>query len=96
MSSNVQNILIIVGIILIGGLGYYMYTQNSSINLNNSVVTSQASMESSRFLHQLQQLQTVKLDGQIFSDPRFKVLTNLSVPVTPSYVGNSNPFGIGN
>lgn len=95
MSSTLQNIVVILGLLLVAGLGYYLYTQYGSSNLNNSEVQAQVSVQSSVFLARLQELQQIKLDDSVFTNPQFQVLKNNSQPIVPRYVGRSNPFTTG-
>lgn len=92
MSSTVQNIIIILGIILIASLGYYLYTQSDSISLQNGQVNNQAAAETSQFLARLNELKSITLKADIFSDPRFQSLEDSSKVVVPVPVGRSNPF----
>lgn len=94
MSSRVQNLLMLLGIVLIAGLGYYLYTQNSATTLQNASVASrtQIAVESNLFLRRLNELKSISLDGAIFSNPRFNALVDFTEPINPQPVGKSNPF----
>lgn len=96
MSSTLQNLLIILGVVLLAGLGYYLYSQSNSFGLNTSSgASAQVSADTTVLLHKLQSLQTIKLEDQVFTDKRFEMLTNFTQPVTPSYIGKTNPFVAG-
>ncbi len=94
MSSSIQNIIVVVGLVLVLGFGYYLYSanKNSLLSGGTSVVSNQVAIESADFLKRLEELKTLKLDGAIFSDPRFKSLVDRSHPVSQQVVGRDNPF----
>ena len=92
MSSALQNLLILAGIVLIAGLGYYLYTQNQGANLHNTQVNNQASVKTAQSLQRLQEIKSISLDGSFFSDPRFTTLLTFANDVIPEPPGKSNPF----
>ena len=72
MSSLLQNIIIIGGVVLIAGLGYYLYTQNASLDVaTDSAVSTQVAAETADFLRRLNELKAIELKGDIFSDHVF-------------------------
>jgi hypothetical protein len=97
MSSLLQNLLIIGGIILLLAFGYYIYTQNTGLSVSSdSAVSAQVAVETADFLRRLNELKAIQLNGEIFSDPRFVSLVNYTVPVTSEAVGRTNPFDVSN
>lgn len=92
MVSKLQNLFILLGLIAVGGVGYYLYTQNGDISLNNSKIDNQVAAETSDFLHRLNELKVIKLDGAILNDTRFTSLVDSSSIVAPSPVGREDPF----
>ncbi len=84
----------LLGIVLIAGLGYYLYTQSSGSELQTASLSSrsQIAIESNLFLRRLNELKAISLDGAIFSNPRFNALVDFSEPVNPQPVGKPNPF----
>lgn len=94
MSSIIQNIIIVLGLIVVAGLGYYLFSQNASGTLEfvNQPVSSQAVAESADFLQKLNKLKSISLDGSLFSDPRFQSLVNNTQPVIEVNIGRPNPF----
>jgi hypothetical protein len=94
MSSIIQNIIILGGIIAILGLGYFLYTNNTKLDAGmNTKLDLQIAAENAEFVSRLKELQAIELRGEIFADPRFISLTNYGVPVIPEPVGRVNPFG---
>lgn len=92
MSSTIQNIIMLLGIILIAALGYYLYTQNDTASLQNGQVNNQAAAETSQFLIRLNELKLIKLEADIFNDPKFHSLVDSSRIVFPVPLGRTNPF----
>ncbi len=92
MTKRLQNLFIIVGIILIAGLGYYLFTQKDGYSLHNSSVDNQVSAQTAEFLHRLNELKKIELEAKILQDERFIFLKNQSVRVVPVPVGKENPF----
>ncbi len=94
MSATIQNLIVILGVVLLAFLGYYLYTQNASAQLANGTVDNQVAIETSQFLDRLVTLQGITLDGTLFADPRFQNLVDFSEPVVPQPVGRDNPFSL--
>jgi hypothetical protein len=92
MSANIQNLIVILGIVVIASLGYYLYTQNSAAQLNNGMVDNQVALETSLFIDRLARLGAITLDTSLFSDARFKNLADFSEPVVAQPIGRDNPF----
>lgn len=93
MSSLLQNIIVIGGIVVLLGLGYYLYTQNAALDVSNdSAVSTQVAAETADFLRRLNELKAIQLNGTLFSDPRFISLVNFTAPVLVEPVGQDNPF----
>ena len=96
MSKKLQNIFIILGIVMIAGLGYYLFIQKDGASLNNNLVNNQAAAETAEFLQRLNELKTIKLEGKILKDQRFTTLVDFSEPVVPVPIGRANPFTVHN
>lgn len=92
MSSSLQNLLILVGIIIVAGLGYYLYTQGEGTSLHNSQVDNQTDINTEQSLSRLRDIQTTSLDGSVFDDPRFTSLISTNNDVIPEPHGKTNPF----
>jgi hypothetical protein len=89
MSSFIQNTIILGGVLVLIGLGYYLYTEEPA---GSSQVSQQVAAESAAFLSRLNQLKAIELDVSLFPDPRFRSLVNYTAPVVSEPVGNPNPF----
>jgi hypothetical protein len=88
-----QNKVAIGGIVVLVVLGYiyFAYFSGSSTPALTSTDTANTAL-SQNLLVTLQNLQTIKLDNSIFSDPAFISLTDFGVTIPPQAVGNPDPF----
>ena len=77
--------------VLILGYVYFAYFSGSSTPALTSTDASNTALSQSLLLT-LQNLQTIKLDNSIFSNPAFISLTDFGVTIPPQTVGNPNPF----
>lgn len=84
----------ILGIILIAGLGYYLYIQQGSTSLATSTGSdrSQIALESTVLLRRLNEIKTISLTGDIFTNQQFQSLVDFTEPIVPQAVGRPNPF----
>ncbi len=97
MSSMLQNLIALLGLLIVAGLGYYLYTQSGGSLTNTSVSgTNEAALEAAEFLARLNELQTLNLDDGLFNDPRFRSLTDVRAEVIAIPVGRNNPFEVSN
>lgn len=95
MSSRVQNLLVVLGLVALAALGYYLYSQNQLTTLKGGSpgsISTEAAIESADFLRKLNELEQIDLDAKIFGDPRYQSFRNNRQPVTPEGVGRPNPF----
>lgn len=92
MANIIQNLLIVIGLIVVAGLGYYLFVMDDGVG-EASVGFDDISITSAQMLRQLSQIQTITIDTDIFSDGRFQSLRSFEPPVVPVSVGNTNPFG---
>lgn len=91
MTSTLQNILIVVGIILTAGVGWYMYSENSRMSLDvRSAGEVQAEIQS--FIQTQNTLRRIDIDTSILNDSNFQSLEVITDPVLPQSRGRENPF----
>ncbi len=95
--KSAKNIITLLGIVLIAALGYYLYTQNSSLDTSGqSEVVRQASMEAAVFRDRLNDIKSIQIDSAVFMDPKFQSLQDFSPAPVSLPVGTQNPFTISN
>ena len=93
MSESFKNIFILFGILLVGGLGWYMFDQNRQMELRmtgGAGVNVQA--ETQRFIQQQRQLQQISVTTALSSDSDFQNLFSISSRVPSFPTGRANPF----
>jgi hypothetical protein len=77
-------------VVILAGVYYYM---NSGSSAGPALTSSDQNVAVSQdLLIALQNLQTIKLDNSVFSDPVFVSLNDFGVTIPPENVGRSNPF----
>ena len=96
MSNVIQNILILVGLIIVALLGGYLYLDQTNQSLSLSAFRSEPTVvdvQSQEFLARLEMMQSINLDTeQVFGDTHFRALVDYSQAVERVPVGRDNPF----
>jgi len=94
MPGIVKNILILAGLLVIGGLGYYLFILQGDENttLNSEGAVADAEVASAQFIRELNSIKRLDLSDEIFSDPRFQSFVDFSQPIPTLPVGRDNPF----
>ena len=91
MSNALQNILILVGLIMVAFVGWYMYTENERTSLDITDGTNlQADIQS--FIQLQSTLRGITIDTSILQDERFHSLESVTGPVPDLESGRDNPF----
>lgn len=86
-------ILIVIVIKMVGGDKQQDQSLTSSaVDVDTSLLGDEQSQVADEFLNTLLNLNTITLEGGIFTDPRFTALVDYTVALTPQPVGRSNPF----
>lgn len=83
-------------LILVVGAFIYFYMSGGSVN-NNSALLQGSSPDVSdnvgvEVLTLLNQIQSLKIDSTLFSEPVYKTLVDYSVPIPAQPIGRTNPF----
>jgi len=84
-----------IAIIIIVAIVGYFYLSGSSAPASSTLVQSSGSDSEAvgaQVLTLLNQIQSLKIDTSIFSDPGFLTLRDYSVAIPPENVGRANPF----
>lgn len=88
---NTNTILIIViALIVAGGAYWFFFTGTGNEPPLSVTVTENAAQ--TRFQTLVRELQVISLDTDIFLEPRFMALVDLTTTVTPETVGRLDPF----
>jgi len=93
MGNIINNILALAGLLILAGLGYYLFILDGSSQLSGgSFSTNEAEFANQQFLRQIQELNENELQSTIFSDERFVSLVDFELPLVETEVGRENPF----
>ncbi len=90
--SLFKNLFVILGLLLIAGFGYYLYTTNGSFGLEGSDADLNVEAESAELVRKVESIKRISIDRSLFTDPRFTSLRSFATPVQAYPVGRSNPF----
>jgi hypothetical protein len=95
MSPLIKKVLIafVIAIVIVGGyMLFFGGSDDAPLASSAAAADSEAAVESQKFLVRLQELQRIKLDGSVLSDPRFASLVNFTQPIVDEPTGRTNPF----
>ena len=92
MMSLLKNLFVIIGLLLIAGLGYYVYTSQGSLSPVTTNQDLNLEAESAERIRKIDSIKRISIDRSLFSDPRFTNLRSFATPVPVYPIGRSNPF----
>lgn len=93
MSATIRNTLLLVALLVILGVGYFMFIADDDAPLSSGISGSeQVQLETQILLSQLQELQQIKIDQSVFSDARFTALRDFRQQLLEEPSGRVNPF----
>lgn len=94
MASFFKNAFTLIGLIVIGVLGYYLFVMNdaSTLSAGDRQRLNEAQLASDQFLAELKTLENLELSDRIFVDERFRSFVDFTKPVRPLPVGREDPF----
>lgn len=91
MKLNSNTVSLIVGALVVaGGIWYFFFTGGGSSD--QPLTASADNPAQTQFAVLVSQLQPISFNTDIFSDPNFMALVDLSTPVTPESAGRLDPF----
>lgn len=95
MSSFIRNTIMIIGLVALGGLGYYFFVmeRGATLDTGDSQI-GQGELETQEFLRRLNDLQKIALPTDIFDDPRFTTLKNFGSLLEVVPYGRETPFSL--
>jgi len=86
--------IVVIIVIIVTAVAWYMLAGSS--NSPDAVLVSESVQEippeAQDLLNSLQALQSVDLEGSIFTNPSFHLLKDFSTPIIPEPLGRANPF----
>jgi hypothetical protein len=92
MTPLLKNLLLALGLAVIGWLGYYLFLGTSDDIVVADPATSEAIQKGQDVLVLLQQVGSISFKESVLEDPRFKSLVDLHQTIESEPVGRSNPF----
>jgi len=92
MMSLFKNLFVILGLLLIAGFGYYLYTTSGSLGLKGSDTNLNVEAESADLIRKVESIKRISIDRSLFNDPRFTSLRSFATQVPVYPVGRFNPF----
>ena len=90
MAELIQNIIIVVGLVAVGVIGYFMWQETQQQSVETAI--DEQALTSAVILRQIAALKEIDLDTSLFNDPQFSELRSYRQNINPISVGNSNPF----
>ncbi len=92
MMSVLKNIFVLVGLLLVLGLGFYLYQTNGSLSLESSPENIKIEAESEDLVRKLNSIKDISINKKMFTDPRFTNLRTFATEVPDYPTGRNNPF----
>lgn len=97
MVSIVKNIIVLLGISALAGVGYYLFIveRNATIGDANFGAPVSSTVETEVFLKRLADLQSIELPTDIFNDEKFRSLQDFGSIIESVPYGRDIPFNKG-
>jgi hypothetical protein len=92
MSNGLKALLLILGIVLVVFGVYYFVSQSSIAGDSVDVQNEELVRRSEKIVSDIATLDSIRIDDEIFTDPRFMSLTDTRVSLVEVATGRSNPF----
>jgi hypothetical protein len=93
--SSLTSTVIIVIVVAVALIAYFYYKGSGSSSQSSSLLSqtsTDSSMIGNQILGLLNQIQSLRIDSTLFTDPGYQTLRDFSVAIPPENVGRSNPF----
>jgi hypothetical protein len=98
MTPLLKNLLVLLAIIAVGGLGYYLFFMGGDTSIVTSGMTSgaspEAAMQTREFERILNELNTIDIESTLLTNGEFLQLRDHTLPIAERPYGRSNPFQI--
>ena len=99
MTQTLKNLLVLAGFIALVALGYYLFTERDSgaLSFVTSVdVSPELLAKTSVFIQHRAELENLKLDTTIFTNPAFTSLRSYTTDIPEQQIGRTNIFDTAN
>lgn len=94
----IKNIIALLSIIIIAGIGYFLFVERNGSALDlatANTISSQLLTNTQAFIERRSTLDRVRFDFAVLDDERFTSLRSYTSPVIPAPVGKPNLFEAG-
>jgi hypothetical protein len=92
MTPLLKNLLLALGLAVIGWLGYYLFLGEQDDVIVTDQATTEAIQRGQELLVLFQQVESITFNGGVLEDVRFTSLIDLHQTIESEPVGRSNPF----
>lgn len=89
MKINAMLLIAVTALVAVTAYWYFFTGKGSEPTLSTSVPTNQAQMQFERLISELQ---PISFSTEIFSDPRFNTLVDITTPIAPESFGRLDPL----
>lgn len=99
MTQTLKNLLVLIVFVVLVALGYYLFSQRDSGVLSfvkTADVSSTLLEKTSIFIERRAQLESLKLDMSLFTNPAFTSLRSYTTEIPDQSVGRTNIFDTAN
>lgn len=90
--SSKKTIWIIVIIVVIAAVAYFYFEGASVPSTSGLLQTPESPDVTTQVIGLLAQIQAIRIDSALFTDPAYQTLRDYSVAIPPQNVGRTNPF----
>ena len=92
MASIIKNIIVVIGLLALAGVGYYLFVANHDATIQTTGGSASAEVETQAMLKRLEDLQSIRISTEILRDSKFQSLRSFNSVVSRVPVGRSEPF----
>ncbi len=93
MSNLLKNLLIALGLAVILFVGYVVFIKGGDESeISTTSFSQEAELETQELLATLGELESLDVEGRIFSDPLFMSLKDFRIDIGTQADGRANPF----
>lgn len=92
MKIDSNTTLIVIATLIVAAGAYWYFFTGTGNQPPLTATTVSENQAQTRFQALVSELQPISFDTDIFSDPRFLSLVDLTTPITPESAGRLDPF----
>lgn len=92
MTGIIKNLGVLIGLVVIAGLGYYLFILERDGTVDATSTTSESEIAAQDFLRRMDDIESITLTTDVFRDARFRSLESFATEVNAVPVGRQDPF----